>query len=85
MLYLVGPLIESRLGDHLFDTRFVVLVSFSMQMAGHVPKWHFMWLANTEFCRYLSIIMEVTYINLFIPVSQTADFTARIYIEFSNA
>ena len=62
MLYLVGPLIESRLGDHLFDTRFVVLVSFSRQMAGHVPKWHFMWLANTEFCRYLSIIMEVTYI-----------------------
>jgi hypothetical protein len=44
-----------------------------------------MCLANTEFCKYLLIITEVTDMNLFKPVSQKADFTARIYVEFETA
>jgi hypothetical protein len=32
LLYLVGPLLESRPGDGLFDSSFVICLSFSMQM-----------------------------------------------------
>jgi len=49
-------------------------------MTTHFPEWRYMWLANTEFCKYLSIITEITDINLFMPLSQTAEFIARIYI-----
>lgn len=82
MLYLVGPLFESRFGDCVFDRRLVIFLTFSRQVATQFPKRHYMRLAHTEFCKYLSVITEIIDINL---ASQTADFTARIYMEFATA
>ena len=54
-------------------------------MTTQFPEWRYMRSANTEFAKYLSIITEITDVNLFMPLSQTAEFTARIYIEFATA
>ena len=59
MLYLVGPLFESRFGDCIFDRGFVVFLSFSRQKATQFPKGRYMCLGNTEVFKYLSIITEV--------------------------
>jgi hypothetical protein len=85
VLYLVGPFFKSRLSNCLSDGSFLVFLSFSRQMATRFPNRRYMCLANTEFCKYLSIITEVTDMNLFKPVSQTADFTARINVKFETA